>query len=191
MFKKDAGALAARRKKKEEYTDDNNSNTQSNGDTHLKQSAALLRIQKDFVDLELPDNVKLIKHDEMNYSFIISVNQGIWKDGIYEFNFTFPSQYPFTGMKVICCDKIYHPNIDLDGGVCVSVLRPWKPTYSTQIVLFGLLFLFINPNPNDPLNNEAAKDMRDTPKQFEQNVRLAMKGGRVNGVLFPKNKGLQ
>lgn len=93
-------------------------------------------------------------------------------------------------MKVTCIDKIYHPNIDLDGGVCVSVLRPWKPTYSTQIVLFGILFLFTHPNPNDPLNQDAARDMRDTPKQFESNVKLAMKGSRINGVVFPKNRGL-
>jgi len=187
MFKKDAGALASRRKVKKEEVNDDGTTTPSH-DT--KQSAALLRIQKDFADLEVPDNVELVKHDELQYSFIIKVNSGYWKGGMYEFQFVFPSQYPFTGMKVTCVDKIYHPNIDLDGGVCVSILRPWKPTYSTQIVLFGLLFLFTHPNPNDPLNQEAAKDMRDTPKQFEQNVKLAMKGSRVNGVLFAKNRGL-
>lgn len=74
--------------------------------------------------------------------------------------------------------------------MCVSVLRPWKPTYSTQIVLFGLLFLFTHPNPNDPLNNEAAKDMRETPQQFQRNVQMSMRGGSVGATRFPKNKGL-
>ena len=86
-------------------------------------------------------------------------------------------------------DKIYHPNIDLDGGVCVNVLRPWKPTYSAQHVLFGLLFLFTDPNPNDPLNQEAAKEMREQPQLFARNAVNAMKGLRVNNVQFPRNRG--
>lgn len=109
--------------------------------------------------------------------------------GIFEFKFQFPEKYPFTGPKVTCIDKIYHPNIDLEGGVCVNVLRPWKPTYSTQIVLFGLLFLFTHPNPNDPLNQEAAKEMRENPTNFARNCINAMKGLKVGNVQFPKNRG--
>lgn len=114
---------------------------------------------------------------------------GYWKNGTFEFTFNFPSKYPFQGPKVTCIDKIYHPNIDLDGGVCVNVLRPWKPTYSTQIVLFGLLFLFTHPNPNDPLNNEAAKEMRENPQAFQRNVINALKGLKVGNTQFPKNRG--
>ena len=87
------------------------------------------------------------------------------------------------------CSLRPDPNIDLEGAPCVNVLRPWKPTYSTQIVLFGLLFLFTHPNPNDPLNHDAAKEMRDNPAQFAKNVVVALKGGRVGNTQFPKNKG--
>jgi ubiquitin-conjugating enzyme E2 M len=77
----------------------------------------------------------------------------------------------------------------LEGGVCVSVLRPWKPTYNMQHILFGLLFLFSDPNPNDPLNNDAAKDMRENRTNFARNVITAMRGGRVGSTQFPKNRG--
>ena len=75
MFKKDAGALASRRRvvKKDEFIDNNN----NNNDT-IKQSAALIRIQKDYTDLEIPDNVQLIKIDELNYNFIIKPSTGYW-----------------------------------------------------------------------------------------------------------------
>jgi len=156
-----------------------------------KKSSAILRIQKDFADLECPDYVELkaSKEDLMNFTFTIKPKEGYWAGGIFEFKFAMPSKYPFEGPKVTCVDKIYHPNIDLDGGVCVSVLRPWKPTYSIQIVLFGLLFLFSHPNPMDPLNNDAAADMRADKGNFGRNVVKALQGGYVNNTQFPKNKG--
>lgn len=150
---------------------------------------AQLRIAKDMADLEIPSNVELRKTDDYNLSFIISPDSGHWKGGQFEFKFQFPSKYPFQGPKVTCMDPIYHPNIDLEGAPCVNVLRPWKPTYSTQIVLFGLLFLFTHPNASDPLNQEAAKEMRENPAQFAKNVVNALKGLRVGGTQFPKNKG--
>jgi len=69
------------------------------------------------------------------------------------------------------------------------VLRPWKAAYTIQIVMFGLLFLFSHPNPNDPLNPEAAEQMRKDETNFKKLVRQAMRGGYVGGTQFPKNKG--
>jgi ubiquitin-conjugating enzyme E2 M len=183
MYSLSSSGLAARKRKakKEEVKDE--------GSDAPKVTSALLRIQKDFADLEIPDSVELKKEDEMNYSFVLQPQSGYWKGGIFEFKFSFPEDYPFHGPKVSLLDKIYHPNIDLDGGVCVNVLRPWKPTYSTQIVLFGLLFLFTHPNPNDPLNQEAAAEMRENPQAFARNVINAMKGLKVGGTTFPKNRG--
>lgn len=136
------------------------------------------RLVKDFQDLDVPENVTLTtaKATPNTFSFVIKPVMGYWTGGTFEFKFDVPTKYPFEGPKVTCIDKIWHPNIDLDGGVCVSVLRPWKPTYSVQIILFGLLFLFSHPNPADPLNEEAAKSMRDDPTAFGRQVVKAMQG---------------
>jgi ubiquitin-conjugating enzyme E2 M len=49
--------------------------------------------------------------------------------------------------------KIYHPNIDLEGNVCLNILREdWKPVLNLQSIVVGLQFLFLEPNPDDPLN---------------------------------------
>lgn len=189
MFGVDGGALLARKKKEKKaaVTEDGTPNGDGSSSSHV--TSAQLRIAKDLADLEIPNNVTFKRVDDYNLSFTVQPDTGYWQGGKFEFTFTFPAKYPFQGPKVHCVDPIYHPNIDLDGAPCVNVLRPWKPTYSTQIVLFGLLFLFTHPNPNDPLNPEAAKEMRDNPQQFARNVVAAMKGGRVNGVQFAKNKG--
>jgi len=151
-------------------------------------------MQKDITGLDLPENVKIVfpvKGDLMSFSLLIDViePESYWTGGLYEFKFSIPSDYPFIGPTVICAEKIYHPNIDLEGKICVSVLRPWKSTYTIQIVMFGLLFLFSHPNANDPLNPEAAEQMRKDENNFKNLVRQAMRGGYVSGTQFARNKG--
>jgi ubiquitin-conjugating enzyme E2 M len=42
--------------------------------------------------------------------------------------------------------------------VCLNILREeWKPVLNLSTVVYGLLHLMEAPNPNDPLNKEAAK----------------------------------
>ncbi len=53
-------------------------------------------------------------------------------------------------------------------------------------VILGLIFLFIEPNPADPLNKEAAALMRDNEAAFKDKVRKSLKGGIIDGVNFPK-----
>jgi len=183
---KNKGALARRKKNDESECIDT-----KDGKQPVAMSAAALRIQSDLTDIEIPSNVKLIKKadDLFNFTLTINPNIGYWNGASFEFTFTMPTNYPYAAPKVRCVDKIYHPNIDLEGNVCVNVLRPWKPTYTIQIILFGLLFLFTNPNPNDPLNKEAAEILRNDKNQFTRNVSSALRGNRVDGVEFTRNKG--
>jgi len=43
-----------------------------------------------------------------------------------------------------------------------------------------------DPNPDDPLNHEAAEVLRDNPRQFDLNVKRSMSGGFVAGNHFPR-----
>lgn len=41
-------------------------------------------------------------------------------------------------------EQVYHPNIDLEGNVCLNILREdWKPVLSINSVIYGLQFLFL------------------------------------------------
>lgn len=42
-----------------------------------------------------------------------------------------------------------------------------------------------DPNPDDPLNKEAAEVLRNDPRQFEMNVRRSVQGGNVGKDHFP------
>jgi len=86
--------------------------------------------------------------------------------------------------------QVYHPNIDLEGNVCLNILREdWKPVLSISSIIYGLQYLFLDPNPDDPLNKEAAEVLRENPKLFEQNVRRSILGGHVAGTYFPACHG--
>lgn len=71
--------------------------------------------------------------------------------------------------------------------MCLNILRAdWKPVLGINAVILGLIFLFIEPNPNDPLNKEAAELMRTNEAAFKEKVRKSLKGGVIDGFNFPK-----
>lgn len=47
-------------------------------------------------------------------------------------------------------------------------------------------FLFLEPNASDPLNKEAAEDLRSNREGFKRNVRMAMAGGQVRNQSYEK-----
>lgn len=117
----------------------------------------------------------------------ITPDSGYWKDATYKFKFDIPDHYPHTPPKVHCDTKIYHPNINLEGKVCLNILREdWKPVLDINAVIYGLIFLFYEPNPDDPLNLEAAELFRKDTRQFERLVQRTLRGGVMDGVHFQK-----
>ena len=50
-----------------------------------------------------------------------------------------PKTYPHDPPKVQCETTVFHPNIDMEGHVCLNILREdWKPVLTIQSVIMGL-----------------------------------------------------
>lgn len=47
-------------------------------------------------------------------------------------------------------------------------------------------FLFLEPNASDPLNKEAAEDLRQNREGFKRSVRTSMSGGVVKGESYER-----
>ncbi|XP_022701618.1 NEDD8-conjugating enzyme Ubc12-like isoform X1 [Varroa jacobsoni] len=143
--------------------------------------AAQLRINKDVNELELPPGCHIDfpdKNDFLNFRLSIAPDEGFYKGGRFLFIFKVPANYPHDPPKVHCETRVYHPNIDMSGNICLNILREdWKPVLTVQSVVHGLLFLLLDPNPDDPLNKDAAQVLQTNRKMFEQNVRRMMQGG--------------
>ena len=116
----------------------------------------------------------------------LTKEESIWKGGKYKFTMAVPKSYPIEAPKCKCVTQIYHPNIDMEGNVCLNILRDdWKPVLGVNAVILGLMFLFIEPNPNDPLNHEAAELMRNSATNFANKVKRTLRGGSHDGKQFP------
>ena len=78
-------------------------------------------------------------------------------DGVYKLELFLPEEYPMCPPKVRFMTKIYHPNVDRLGRICLDILKDkWSPALQIRTVLISIQALMSAPNPDDPLNNEAA-----------------------------------
>ncbi|KAJ2381531.1 Ubiquitin-conjugating enzyme E2 T [Coemansia sp. RSA 2611] len=75
-----------------------------------------------------------------------------------------PERYPIEPPSVKFKTRIYHPNIDDFGNICLDVLKSgkkgsWKPSWTLHKVLLALMTLMVTPNPQDPLMPDIAELM--------------------------------
>ncbi|KAI3633707.1 hypothetical protein MIR68_008654 [Amoeboaphelidium protococcarum] len=183
--------FALKQQKSQQSQSSTDSTSQQSLDSQGKKAAACqIRLQTDMSQLDLPLSCKLEipdHNDLLNFFLYITPDEGVYKGGRFKLSFKFKTSYPHDPPKVTCTQKIYHPNIDLEGNVCLNILREdWTPVLNLQAIIMGLNFLFLEPNADDPLNKDAAQVMRKDPVKFERNVRYSMAGSTVDGVQFDR-----
>jgi Ubiquitin-protein ligase len=71
-----------------------------------------------------------------------------YNKGAFKIEINFPAEYPFKPPKINFKTKIYHPNIDEKGQVCLPIISAenWKPATKTDQGTYYLLvppFVFI------------------------------------------------
>jgi ubiquitin-conjugating enzyme E2 D/E len=80
-----------------------------------------------------------------------------YEGGTFYFSIKLAAQYPFLRPKVTCTTKIFHPNINENGFICIDMLEdPWKPTITLRTLAITLHSLLETPNIGDLLAPHAA-----------------------------------
>lgn len=80
-----------------------------------------------------------------------------YEGGVFKLELFLPADYPMQAPRTRFLTKVYHPNIDRLGRVCLDILKDrWSPALQIRTVLLSIQALMSAPNPDDPLNNEAA-----------------------------------
>lgn len=96
----------------------------------------------DLQELTLGNTMKMSfpnPDDILNFTLSIEPDEGMYKGGVFHFNFSVNQNFPHDPPKVKCTQKIYHPNIDLEGNVCLNILREdWKPVLNLNAVIVGM-----------------------------------------------------
>lgn len=64
-------------------------------------------------------------------------------------------------LQVRFLTKIYHPNVDKLGRICLDILKDkWSPALQIRTVLLSIQALMSAPNPDDPLDEAIAKQWK-------------------------------
>ena len=84
-----------------------------------------------------------------------------YEGGLFKLELFLPDEYPMAPPKVRFMTKIYHPNIDKLGRICLDILKEkWSPALQIRTVLLSIQALLSAPNPDDPLDNQVANQWK-------------------------------
>ncbi|XP_012369628.1 ubiquitin-conjugating enzyme E2 L3-like [Octodon degus] len=89
--------------------------------------------------------------------------------GAFRIGINFPAEYPFKPPKITFKTKIYHPNIEEKGQVCLPVISAenWKPVTKMGQVIQSLIALVNDPQPEYTLWADLAEEhSKDCKKKF-------------------------
>jgi ubiquitin-conjugating enzyme E2 D/E len=139
---------------------------------------ALRRIQKELQDLQRdpPGNCSAGPVEEANLfqwtGTIMGPEDSPYHGGVYFLNVQFPSDYPFKPPKLTFTTRIYHPNINSNGSICLDILKDqWSPALTISKVLLSISALLTDANPDDPLVPEIAHVYKTDRARYEATAR--------------------
>jgi ubiquitin-conjugating enzyme E2 N len=105
--------------------------------------------------------------DNMRYFNVVIAGpvDSPYEGGLFRLELFLPSEYPMGPPKVRFLTKMYHPNIDRLGRICLDILKDkWSPALQIRTVLISIQALLSAPNPDDPLDNTVADHWKTDEK---------------------------
>lgn len=139
---------------------------------------ALKRIQKELLDLQRdpPANCSGGPQEEGNLfrwtGTILGPPDSPYQGGVFFLDIQFPTDYPFKPPKVSFTTRIYHPNINSNGSICLDILKDqWSPALTIGKVLLSISALLTDANPDDPLVPEIAHVYKNDRPRYEATAR--------------------
>lgn len=139
--------------------------------------AATRRLQKELQEINKGGikSFKDLKVDDSNilqWQGLIVPDSAPYNKGAFRIEMVFPAEYPFKPPRITFKTRIYHPNIDEKGQVCLPIISAenWKPATKTDQVLESLIALVNAPEPEHPLRGDLAEEYTKDKKRFFKNA---------------------
>jgi len=115
---------------------------------------------------------------------IIGPPDTLYEGGFFKCHLLFPKEYPLRPPVMRVLTEMWHPNIDKDGKVCISILHEpgddrygyekaserWLPIHTVETILVSVISMLADPNDESPANVDAAKEWRNSYPEFKKKV---------------------
>ncbi|XP_037694325.1 ubiquitin/ISG15-conjugating enzyme E2 L6 isoform X1 [Choloepus didactylus] len=135
------------------------------------------RVAKELEDLQRspPRYLRNLFSDDANvlvWHMLLLPDQPPYNLKAFSLCIIFPPDYPFKPPMLKFTTKIYHPNVDENGQVCLPIIsnENWKPCTKTCQVLEALNGLVNKPELGQPLRVELADLLTQNPELFKKNA---------------------
>lgn len=108
----------------------------------------------------------------------------LYEGGFFKSHMVFPKEYPNRPPKMKMISDVWHPNIDKNGEICISILHEpgedaygyekayerWLPIHTIETIVVSVISMLADPNDESPANVDAAKEWRSNYTEFKKNV---------------------
>jgi len=125
---------------------------------------------------------------------IIGPSDTLYEGGFFKAHMNFPRDYPEMPPKLKFLSEMWHPNVYLNGDVCISILHPpgddkygyekaserWLPVHTIETILLSVISILSSPNDESPANLEAAKEWREDFPTFKKKVQRIVRRSMDN-----------
>lgn len=136
--------------------------------------------------LNPPEGIIAGPKDEENFfeweALILGPEETAYEGGVFRTTLTFPKDYPMSPPKMKFTSEIFHPNIYVDGRVCISILHApgedpmgyessserWSPVQSIEKILLSVMSMLAEPNPESGANVDASKMWREDREGYKR-----------------------
>jgi ubiquitin-conjugating enzyme E2 D/E len=139
---------------------------------------ALMRLRREYADIKKdpPPNCTAgpIKEDDLFKweAMIFGPADTPYGGGCFKLLINFGTEYPFKPPIVQFTTKVYHPNINTAGGICLDILKSqWSPALTISKVLLSICSLLAEPNPSDPLMPDIAYQYTHNREKYDETAR--------------------
>ena len=135
------------------------------------------RITKELKDItkDPPSNCSagMVSDDMFRWeATIIGPSDSPYSGGMFNLDIHFPADYPFKAPKCHFVTKIFHPNINENGGICLDILKEnWSPALTVSKLLLSICSLLTDPNPDDPLVIEIANLYKNNREEYNRQAK--------------------
>jgi ubiquitin-conjugating enzyme E2 N len=109
------------------------------------------------------DNIREI------YITMIGPSDTPYENGKFRLEMFLQDSYPIEPPKIRFLTKIYHPNIDKIGRICMDILKKnWTPALQIRTILLSLQSLLSEPNLADPLDPKVGEHWSNNTNEAKQ-----------------------